>query len=127
MRRGAGFVEGGHMKRIIVPMLLVSAVACAPGSYPGRYGAGAGGGGGGAIGATQQQQRHEIEQGARKGQLDAAEEVILRDQSRKIDQQRRDARANDGRIGPNERRQIKKRQRQLQDAIQDNEHDAETR
>ena len=113
------------MKRTIVPILpivLVAAVGCASGGhYPRARG------GGGAIGVEQQRQRQEIEQGARHGDLDAAEELLLRDQSRKIDQQRKNSRADDGRIGPAERRQIKKKQRQLDDAIQDNEHDAERR
>jgi hypothetical protein len=106
-----------------LPLLLVAAIGCASGGYYPR----ARGGGGGSIGVEQQRQRQEIEQGARHGDLDAAEELILRDQSRKIDQQRKNARADDGRISPAERRQIKKKQRQLDDAIQDNERDADRR
>jgi hypothetical protein len=107
------------MKRLIVSIVLLgTAIGCASGG---------GGRGPGAIGERQQRQRDQIEAGARRGELNAPEELILREKSRQIDDQRRDARKDDGRIDAQERRAIKKQQKGLGEAIKSNRNDAETR
>lgn len=105
------------MKRVIVTSVLVAlSVGCAS---PRR--------GPATIAERQQQQRRSIEQGARQGDLTRDEVKTLNKGSRYIDQERRDARRDDGRIDPAERQTIRKHQRILGEGIRKNRNDDETR
>ncbi len=107
------------MKRLIVLTMLVAvSVGCAP-TRAGR--------GPNTIADRQQQQRKNIEQGARQGDLTRDEAAILGAGSRRIDQDRRDARQDDGYIDQAERQQLRQQQKNLGKAIRQNRNDDETR
>jgi hypothetical protein len=79
------------------------------------------------IGERQQRQRGNIREGAREGDLTRREAERLRQQQRDIAEDRRDALQDDGSIGPKERRNIKRRQRNLGEKIHDERHDEQRR
>lgn len=79
------------------------------------------------IGQRNHVQRSNINEGVRSGDLTRREANRLRDQSRNIQQARRDARNDDGYIDGRERRKIKKQQRKLGNQIYNERRDGQTR
>ena len=97
-------------------LLQVSGVACEPG-YRGRP----------TIADRQENQRDRIREGVDEGDLTRREAARLRERSRDIAEERRDARADDGRIDSRERRQIQHDQDRLGKQIRKERHDDQTR
>ena len=75
----------------------------------------------------QENQRDRIRDGVDDGDLTRREALRLRERSRDIAEERRDARADDGRIDRRERRHIRRDQNRLSDQITRERHDAQTR
>ena len=94
----------------------VTGVACGP-SYRDRP----------SIADRQENQRDRIREGVDEGDLTRREAARLRERSRDIAEERRDARADDGRIDSRERRHIQHDQDRLGKQIRRERHDEQTR
>lgn len=79
------------------------------------------------IRQTERHQRVRIRQGVRSGELTRAEALNLRNDQREIRQDVRAARADDGRIDRQERREIKQEQQQASRKIFRKKHNLRTR
>jgi hypothetical protein len=75
----------------------------------------------------QQNQRERIQDGVEDGDLTKREAARLRQRSRTIQNERRDARRDDGRIDRHERREITRDQNDLGRRIYRQKHDAQER
>ena len=93
----------------------VSVIACQP-AYRGQ-----------SYSERQQRQRDRIETGRDEGDLSRREAARLRDRSRDIAEDRRDARADDGYVDRRERRQIDREQDRLNRDIRKQRHDDDGR
>jgi hypothetical protein len=108
------------MKRsILAAALLVAAqasvIACQP-AYRGR-----------SYSERQERQRDRIDEGRAEGDLSRREASRLRDRSRDIAEDRRDARADDGYVDRRERRHIQREQNELNRDIYQQRHDDNAR
>jgi hypothetical protein len=79
------------------------------------------------INERQWRQRGNIAEGTAEGDLTRKEARRLRDRSRDIAEDRRDALRGDGYIDRGERRALRREQRRLGEDIYDQRHDAQTR
>jgi hypothetical protein len=79
------------------------------------------------INERQWRQRGNIAEGAAEGDLTRREASRLRERSRDIADDRRDARQDDGRIDAKERRHIRRDQRELSEDIWKQRHDDDNR
>ena len=79
------------------------------------------------IAERQERQRDRIQDGAEEGDLTRREAARLRERSRNIAEDRRDARQDDGVVDRRERRQLRNRQERLSDDIRDQRHDDDVR
>ena len=104
------------MKRsILAAALLVAAhasvIACQPASHGRSYS------------ERQERQRGRIDEGRAEGDLSRREAARLRDRSRDIAEDRRDARSDDGYVDRRERRQLQREQDELNRDIYQQRHD----
>jgi hypothetical protein len=108
-------------KTILTAMLLVatqlSVIACQPGY---RYDSK-------PFSERQENQRNRIEEGRAEGDLSRREAARLRERSRDVAEDRRDARADDGYIDRRERRQLQREQDKLNRDIYQQRHDDDGR
>ena len=106
-------------KSILAAAFLVgtqlTVIACEP-AYRGR-----------SYSERQERQRDRIDEGRAEGDLSRREAARLRDRSRDIAEDRRDARADDGYVDRHERRRIQKEQDQLNRDIYQQRHDDDGR
>jgi hypothetical protein len=103
------------MAFLVLSLAQTAAVACGP--QRDRVG----------MNERQWRQRSNIEEGAAEGDLTRKEARHLRERSRDIAEDKRDARQDDGYIDKRERRQIHREQRDLGQDIYDQRHDDQTR
>jgi hypothetical protein len=94
----------------------LTASACAPVYRDGR-----------SVAGRQEYQRDRIEEGVDEGDLTHREARRLRERSRDIAQERREARQDDGRIDSHERRELRHDQNRLSDQIYNQRHDDQVR
>jgi hypothetical protein len=106
-------------KSILAAAFLVgtqlTVIACQP-AYRGR-----------SFSERQERQRDRIADGRDEGDLSAREAARLRDRSRDVAEDRRDARADDGYVDRRERRQLQKEQDELNRDIYQQRHDDDGR
>jgi hypothetical protein len=108
-------------KSILAAAFLVgtqlTVIACQP-AYRGRsY----------SYSERQERQRDRIDEGRAEGDLSRREAARLRDRSRDVAEDRRDARADDGYVDRRERRQLQKEQDRLNRDIYQQRHDDDGR
>jgi hypothetical protein len=100
---------------LVTAILIVTAASCTSARRP--------------HGVTEHQsrQRERIREGVDERDLTPREARRLRERSRDIGEDRRDALEDDGRIDARERRQIRERQRELSEDIYEQRHDDDVR
>jgi hypothetical protein len=79
------------------------------------------------IGAVEQRQQRRIHRGVKEGDLTHREARRLHQGEAHVEEDRREALSDDGRIDRGERRHIRHEQRQLNDQIHHERHDAQER
>jgi hypothetical protein len=108
-------------KTILAATLLVatqlSVIACQPGYRSGSR----------SFSERQENQRDRIEEGREDGDLSRREAARLRERSRDIADDKRDARADDGYVDRRERRRLQREQDQLNRDIYRQRHDDDGR
>ena len=109
------------MRKTVILALTLAAtqlgtLACGTGYRDGR-----------TIAGRQEYQRDRIREGAEEGDLTRREASRLRERSRDIAEDRRDARQDDGVIDRQERRQLQREQNRLSDQIYRQRHDDDAR
>lgn len=100
---------------LVLSLAQIAAVGCGP--HRDRLG----------INERQYRQRGNIAEGAAEGDLTRGETRRLRERANDIQDDKREAVRDDGRIDRRERREIRRDQRKLGEAIYDQRHDDDTR